>query len=595
MLLDKGSGILDYTVMFPFAQDEQTETYRVKDKLGQTRLLRLTDLSKLARFQIDEQGDIIGLKWLSQNRHSAFFSCFESGVVVLEGRQYFYAVLDFISGETLVQRLKRDEDFSIYDIKQIAISILSAMSELHTQGLIYGELSPQNIYLSLVGTYQDLRLLGVEQIRELKAKPVKPRLAYINSSYLAPECFSGVFSIASDIYAVGVVIYQLLYGRLPWQVYLPQNAKDEDLERVLDERECGIDLPMLERFELDEQLLNTIGKALQIDSEDRFKTAQEFIGAIKGEIKVEKQSKKHKISDKPNQGERGGKLSYKASVAKGEGFSAIAGLQELKNILMDEVIKPLREPEKYKRYRISIPNGMLLYGPPGCGKTFFAKHFAHEVGYNYLYITPASLKSRWVNASAENIATLFKEAEAQAPIVIFIDEINELLPARDGDAHEQSRSVVNEMLAQMDHTGEKGIFIIGATNYPHKIDSAMLRAGRLDRKYYIGLPDAESREALFQLELKGRPSDLGLDYKLLAKQTEGYVSSDIQLIVNSAARLALEEGVKITQALLEGAIQSISPSLSKSELKRYDEIKSKMDAMQSKSDSTSKQHRIGFR
>ena len=151
------------------------------------------------------------------------------------------------------------------------------------------------------------------------------------------------------------------------------------------------------------------------------------------------------------------------------------------------------------------------------------------------------------------------------------------------------------MLAQMDHTGEKGIFIIGATNYPHKIDSAMLRAGRLDRKYYIGLPDAESREALFQLELKGRPSDLGLDYKLLAKQTEGYVSSDIQLIVNSAARLALEEGVKITQALLEGAIQSISPSLSKSELKRYDEIKSKMDAMQSKSDSTSKQHRIGFR
>lgn len=131
MLLDKGSGILDYTVMFPFAQDEQTETYRVKDKLGQTRLLRLTDLSKLARFQIDDQGDIIGLKWLAKNNCNAFFSCLDSGIVLLDGRQYCYAVLDFISGETLIQRLKRDEDFSIYDIKQIAISILSAMSELH--------------------------------------------------------------------------------------------------------------------------------------------------------------------------------------------------------------------------------------------------------------------------------------------------------------------------------------------------------------------------------------------------------------------------------------------------------------------------------
>ena len=132
---------------------------------------------------------------------------------------------------------------------------------------------------------------------------------------------------------------------------------------------------------------------------------------------------------------------------------------------------------------------MLLYGPPGCGKTFFAKHFAEEVGFNFMCITPATLKSRYVNATQENIAKMFKEAEENAPTVIFIDEMNELVPNRDdGNVHEMSRSAVNEMLAQMDRTGEKGIFIIGATNYPNMIDPAILRAGRLDKKYYISLP-----------------------------------------------------------------------------------------------------------
>lgn len=106
---------------------------------------------------------------------------------------------------------------------------------------------------------------------------------------------------------------------------------------------------------------------------------------------------------------------------------------------------------------------MLLYGPPGCGKTFFAKHFAEEVGFNFICITPATLKSRYVNTTQENIAKMLEEAEQKAPTIIFIDEINELTPNRENDVHEMSRSAVNEMLAQMDRTGEKLIFIVGAT------------------------------------------------------------------------------------------------------------------------------------
>ena len=259
------------------------------------------------------------------------------------------------------------------------------------------------------------------------------------------------------------------------------------------------------------------------------------------------------------------------------GIETLAASMSESQDTIEEVIEPLHHPEEYQRYGITIPNGMLLYGPPGCGKTFFAKHFAEEVGFNFMFITPATLKSRYVNASQENIAKMFKEAEENAPTIIFIDEINELVPNREENVHEMSKSAVNEMLAQMDRTGEKGIFIIGATNYPHMIDPAILRAGRLDKKYYVGVPDEVARKTLFELYLKNRPYDFGLDYDELSILTKNYVSADIQLIVNNAARTALKSRSKITMAILRNAIAAVRPSLDIKELQRYEEIKAQMN------------------
>ncbi len=188
---------------------------------------------------------------------------------------------------------------------------------------------------------------------------------------------------------------------------------------------------------------------------------------------------------------------------------------------------------------------------------------------------------------------MFKDAEKNAPSVIFIDEINELVPNRQSDVHEMSKSAVNEMLAQMDRTGEKGIFIIGATNYPRMIDPAMLRAGRLEKKYYIGAPDAAARKSLFQLYLKDRPYDFGLDYDELSELTENYVSADIQLIVNDAARTALRNRSKITMAILKNAIGSTRPSLDIKELQRYEAIKAQMDGEKTKKPDD--RPKIGFR
>lgn len=267
-------------------------------------------------------------------------------------------------------------------------------------------------------------------------------------------------------------------------------------------------------------------------------------------------------------------------------------MDELKDLLRHEVIDVLLNPEEYARYGLTIPNGMLLYGPPGCGKTFFAKHFAEEVGFNFMEVKPSTLKSKWVNATQENIGKMFAEAEENAPTIIFIDEMNELVPNRDnGNVHEMSLGAVNEMLAQMDRTGEKGIFIIGATNYPNMIDPAILRAGRLDKKYYLAPPDKRARELMLKLYLQKRPYDFGIDYNHLAEMTENYVSADLKLIVDDASRKALIAKSKITQKILEEVILSTRPSLNQQELQKYERIKAEMNGEES---NTNKRPKIGF-
>lgn len=566
-----------YTVAFPHKQGSYAETYRVKDANGKTRFLKLINYSKLNRNQIDDEGRIIEVEIAKQLHHHNLCQFIDSGTLMMRGCQYAWFVTEFVSGETLSQRIIRDSDISVYEIKTIAKAVLSALAFLHSRPvpIIHNEVTIQNVFLNLVGELGDLKLIDFGYARFLNQKPSKPNLDELNPFYLAPERFSGVCSVQSDLYAVGAMIYHLLYGELPWFIDTSRTNGQDLVESILAERDKELELTKKDKYELDDQLLNVIAKALNYDAENRFQSADEFIKAIDGEVKVERQSTKRKIlsQQQPNNAP-----SPTATKKEGEGFAAVAGMEDLKQQMREEVIEPLHNPEEYQRYGVTIPNGMLLYGPPGCGKTFFAKHFAEEVGFNFLCITPATLKSSYVNATQENIAKMFKEAEEKAPTVIFIDEMNELVPNRDNsNIHEMSRSAVNEMLAQMDRTGEKGIFIIGATNYPNMIDPAILRAGRLDKKYYLGVPDKEARMALFRLYLKKRPYDFGLDYQQLADLTEDYVSADIQLIVNEASRNALRQHSKITMDLLKTAISNIRPSLSASELLKYERIRAMMD------------------
>lgn len=592
MHFKKNDKIDSYTVAFPHKQGSYAETYRVKDTNGKTCFLKLINYSKLNRSQIDDDGRVIELEIAKLLHHHNLCQFVDSGNMMMNGSQYAWFVTEFVSGETLSQRIIRDDEISVYEIKTIAKAVLSALSFLHSQPIpvIHNEVTIQNVFLNLVGELQDLKLIDFGYARFLNQSPAKPNLDELNPFYLAPERFSGVCSVQTDLYSVGAMMYHLLYGELPWFLDVSRKRGQDVIDSILAERDKELTLTKEDKYELDDQLLNVIAKSLSYDSEDRFQSADEFIKAIDGEVKIERQSTKRKILSQQQSDNTPASYAIKK---KGEGFAAVAGMEELKQQMREEVIEPLHNPEEYHRYGVTIPNGMLLYGPPGCGKTFFAKHFAEEVGFNFMCITPATLKSRYVNATQENIAKMFKEAEENAPTVIFIDEMNELVPNRDdGNVHEMSRSAVNEMLAQMDRTGEKGIFIIGATNYPNMIDPAILRAGRLDKKYYIGVPDIEARMALFRLYLNKRPYDFGLDYHQLADMTQGYVSADIQLIVNDASRNALRQHSKITMELLKVAITNTAPSLSNNELRKYERIRAMMNGEEMKK--SDDRPRIGF-
>lgn len=528
-----------YSVMLFIKQGSNAETYRVKGKDGKLYFLKLFNYSKLHRSAFDSEHNLLEIEFLKSINHPNIATYKDSGELIFEGKKFGFLVLNFIAGETLAEHITRQPISSLYDLKQIVSGILNGLNYLHTlpEPIIHNEITLQNVMLDLANDIPKPCIIDFGFARSFHQSSKSFSTDGLNLNYVASECFNNFYSPQSDLFSVSAVMYHLLFGMAPWfkdiSKFKSDRIKAENI--ILEERKKKLTFPKVSNdiVDLDESIMIVIKKSLQNDPENRFQSAKEFLQAINGEIEVEDVDtiQKVKSDDKPLK-------QIQSQKAKGKGFDAIAGMNELKAQLKLDVIDALHNPEEYEKYGVTIPNGMLLYGPPGCGKTFFAKHFAEEVGFNFMLATPSTLKSRFVNATQENIAKMFEEAEKNAPTIIFIDEINELLPSRDSDAHEMSKSAVNEMLAQMDRTGEKGIFIIGATNYPDMIDPAMLRAGRLDKKFYLPPPDFDARKAMFEMYLKNRPLDFGIDYEKLSTLTANYVSSDVEFLVNESSRLA---------------------------------------------------------
>lgn len=259
------------------------------------------------------------------------------------------------------------------------------------------------------------------------------------------------------------------------------------------------------------------------------------------------------------------------------GFDAVAGMERLKATLYEEVIEPIQNPEKFQRFKVSIPNGILFFGPPGCGKTFIVRKLAEEIGYHFVELKHSDVGSMYVHETSSKIAKHFEAARAHSPAILFVDEISGLVPKREniGSTNQYKEEEVDEFLMQLEHAAADGVLVVGATNYPDRIDSAILRSGRMDKRIYIPPPDFKARVSLYKIYLTGRPYQQDIDFEKMAKLTEGYVSSDIELIVTQAARLAINgDNDTIDQKELEAAINSVKPSLTPEEIARYERFKS---------------------
>ncbi len=256
------------------------------------------------------------------------------------------------------------------------------------------------------------------------------------------------------------------------------------------------------------------------------------------------------------------------------GFACIAGMDSLKRQLHDEVVEVFKQSEKYAKYGIFLPNGILLFGPPGCGKTYVARQLAAEIDCSFIEVAPSDLGSTYAHGSALKIREMFDSAAAKAPCVLFIDEFDAVVPSRGsvgGGSHWKIEEI-NEFLSRLEGCAKKKILIVAATNRPDEIDPAILRTGRFDKTIYIALPDQTARAEMLDFHLKGRPVVPEIDKVGVASELENYSASDIKELVVQAARLALQMDRPITTGDLHEAQKALHPRISTADLRKFDQF-----------------------
>jgi transitional endoplasmic reticulum ATPase len=260
-------------------------------------------------------------------------------------------------------------------------------------------------------------------------------------------------------------------------------------------------------------------------------------------------------------------------------WSDIGGLENVIQELVEVVEWPLKRPEAFRRLGINPPKGVLIYGPPGCGKTLLARAVATESEANFISVKGPELISKWVGESEKAVREIFRKARTAAPSIIFFDEIDAIAPSRggggSGDFHHSER-VISQLLTEMDGLESmKDVVVLAATNRPELIDKALLRTGRFDRFVNVDAPDATSRKAIFEIYMANMPLDDDVSIKKLVDLTEFYVGGDIEAICREAGMRALRDDMeteKVSWKHFEAAIKDVHASTTKEMLERFKKL-----------------------
>ena len=545
------------------------DNYIVKNPAGTPFFMKFFDLPRVPKKMLLD-GTVEEIVHCRDLSHPNIIQYVTHGSGTINGQEFQFLVTKFFQGSLLSEVLRGGRTFSVPEAKAILIPILEALVYLHDERrLNHNDLCPRNILLESApdGTLTP-KIIDLGHMHADLDGAVPFPMEDLNLFYTAPVALKGNFTARSDVFAVSAILYTLLFGRAPWHCHI--GAHDSFYSRKISvgrAREAALEFP--KNGPADPAMDAILEAGLSLDSTQRPDAAtllrllaEDF---QPGEITLrEATGPRPEPSGEKTEQPREDQVRVQARrnySGKG-GFSDVAGMDGLKQELLRRVIWVLQDKEKAAKYRLLPPNGMLLYGPPGCGKTFFAKKFAEESGFNYFIVNGSDLGSTYIHGTQGKIADLFQKAEQNAPAVICFDEFDSFVPARGSDSARNRAEEVNEFLSQLNNCAERGIFVIGTTNRVDMIDPAVLRKGRMDLKYEIPAPDPVTRRAMFELHLKGRPTSDDLDLDRLALLTDGYASSDIAFIVNEAAMVAALGDEPITQRSLEESIRCNPSSLS---------------------------------
>ncbi len=589
-VLSQSDKIGGYTVQSLIKANHYTETYRVVDSDSRPFFLKLFILNNLpAKLMNPDTKCVREIEYCRQLKHRNIVSYVNDGALDKESGSYQYYLTNYFAGAVLADRLHTQGTMSEEEALRTFRAILAGLQYMHAQAtpICHNDITPANIVLNDAMDGEAV-IIDLGHTSTPCAGIVEFDTNDLDVLYHAKETMVGIFDQQTDIFSACAVLYAMLTGVAPWQLDVASEGDYKERFKEMWQYRQTHPLKLPESWSAKVKAILSEGLALK--SSDRFKNVNDILAIVddKQPAGGEQGSKRTDAgsSSLGDGGKREGSadgdddLPIEIRKGGGNGFADIAGMQELKDYLTQKVIFMIQNKELAEQYRITPPNGMLLYGPPGCGKTFFAEKFAEETNFNFMLVKSSDIGSSLVHGTEAKIQKLFAKAEKNSPIVICFDEFDALVPVRGAHGSEYQSGEVNEFLAQMNNCAKKGIFIIATSNRPDKIDPAILRTGRIDKQVFVPLPDMEARKEMFKMYLAKRPTSEDINIEEYAAKTEGYIASDIAFIVNDAAMTAAFTRKPISHELMCTSLNNIKPSLQKEVIDEYSQIQNKMNGVQ---------------
>ena len=566
--------------------DERVETYAANDNIGNKFLLKLYKQISFPANAVDNSDDTennIPIEYTLCNtlqNNISLASFIASGTIEVDNCEYGYMVRQYVDGARLSDIVAGDKIYSWSEAVPIMLQILSGVQVLHNQEpvVIHNDLTANNVIVRPDENGKEkVCIIGTGHLSHRVRGRAPFNTSELNMLYRAPETFIGMFDEQSDIFSAGVMFFTMLIGREPWA---PTDTKTALTKKTLRDLRLG-NADIVDNLpDIPEDGKAVLKGMLALDYDERFRSVDDVIEALYGKpVNIHTTHNRQSQHNEERQPDTHIASDFGAAIQPrtGGGFADVAGMEDVKQMLFKEVMFVMQNKDKTAKYRLKTSNGALFYGPPGCGKTFIAEKFAEESHLNFMMVKASDLGSIYIHGTQGKIAELFNEAAKKAPTVICFDELDGMVPDRTNIHNEGASGEVNEFLSQLNNCSARGIFVIGTSNRPEKIDRAVLRAGRIEKLVYIPMPDLAARRELFRIHLADRYCDESIDFDELAQRSDGYVASDIELLVNETALDAAMHDVPIGQQLLLDKLARMRKSVSSEDAAAYEKMRKQFD------------------